>query len=541
MGLKLEPLSDVYFNHDMKYDRVAHGNKQTVYMLIAVAIAILFIACFNYLNLAIAVSLLRAKEVSMRKILGSNRIRLVLQFLGESLLVSSISIGLAVLATQLSLPLFNHYFEMVVTAMWLDQNVLLFYAVLLSITVLLGGTYPALLMASFDPIRIFKGGNLLNGKNLNLRKALVIAQFSIAIFMIISTQIIGRQMHFVQNKNLGFDQESILLIDLDNEEIRDNRRQFKERLRQMQGIHSVTSMAGQPGGFHDATTVDFLGSLDDMRTRTSFVDHDYFDVFGIKIEAGRKFDRDRYQEDSHAAVINEECAKQLGISATDAIGQKFQIPMWDTLTHEIVGVVKDYHFTSLRDQIEPLIIVPGFYQRKIGVRLDPNQSFQKIEEVEKLYAEFAPNYPISLAFMDDSIARLYRNERKQGKIFEAFSSISLILACMGIFGLVSFAIERRRKEFGIRKTLGADVSTILKLISKEFVWMILISSALAIPTAWWMAENWLDNFAYRITLSETWYIFLIDVGLTLVIAIMTILFRSFRAANANPTDSLRYE
>ncbi|MEO9965311.1 MAG: ABC transporter permease [Reichenbachiella sp.] len=541
VDITLESFNDIYFNSDIRYDWVKHGNKQAVILLAVVAIAILFIACFNYLNLSIALTFKRAREFGMRKVLGGNRSRLIFQFLGESTLVAAVSIGIAIGLTELLLPSFNAYFELTVVTSWLDKEVIMFFASLLLLTVVLSGLYPALILSSFKPLAVLKGQTTIKRNNLLIRKGLVIAQFVISIFMIIATLMIGEQLDYLNNKSLGFDREAILMVDLENKEIRQNRDNFKERLLQDPRILSMTTASGQPGGFHDATTVNFVGDLESSRMRTAFVDLDYLKTFGIKLLAGRDFSDQYRLNDAEACLINKKAVKELGLSLDEAIGTKFTIPMWDTLVHEIVGVTDDYHFLTLKENIEPLMIVPGQYHRLAAIRLESSKMIEALRVIEEVYAELAPNYPISYEFLDESLARLYEEEQKQGKIFQAFSGISIFLACLGIFGLVSFVVERRRKEFGIRKALGADIGSLLRIISKEFILMIGVASMIAVPLSWYAIQHWLENFAYRIELVDFWIIFLIGALLALFLALLTILVRSLNTARANPTESLRYE
>lgn len=541
VDITLEPFNDIYFNSDVRYDWVKHGHKDAVVLLGVVAMAIMFIACFNYLNMSIAFSFQRAKEIGMRKVLGGGRRRLILQFLGESTFVALVAIVIAVVSTELSLPLFNTIFDLEVKTSWLDVEVLLFFGTLLVATILLSGFYPALLLSSFRPIAVLKGQTQVRRNNLLVRKGLVVAQFSISVFMIISTLMIGEQLNYLNNKSLGFDREAILMVDLENREIRNNKERFKQMLLQHPGILSATTVSGQPGGFHDATTMHFKGDLEATQMRTAFVDIDYLKTFGIQLEAGRDFSDEYRLNDAEACLINKKAVEELGLSMEEAIGTKFTIPMWDTLVHEIVGITDDYHFLTLKDQIEPLMIVPGNYHRIASIRIDPAHRLEGLRAVEDIYAELAPNYPISYEFVDDSLKKLYEEEQKQGLIFKAFSGVSIFLACLGIFGLVSFVVERKRKEFGIRKALGASVVSLLQIISWEFVIMIGLASLISIPLAWFAIQRWLENFAYRIDLIDFWGIFLMGASMALVLALFTIVIRSLKTAGANPTESLRYE
>ena len=539
--IELEPFNDIYFHSEIRYDWVKHGNKNAVILLGVVALAILFIACFNYLNMSIALSFQRAKEVGMRKILGGNNVRLIIQFLGESTLIAVVALLLAIGMTELVLPSFNAYFDLNVVTSWMDQTVLSFFGILLIVTIVLSGFYPAVLLSSFKPLSVLKGKTHVRKNNLLLRKGLVIAQFSISIFMIIATLMIGVQLNYLNSKKLGFEREAIVMVDLNNAEIRSKVEQFKDRLQQDSKILSVTTMSGEPGGFHDATTMHFIGELEPTRMRTAFVDVDYLKTFGIELAAGRDFSDEYRLNDAEACIINEKAAQDLGLSLNEIIGTKFNISMWDTLEHTIVGVAKDYHFLTLKDNIEPLMIVPGNYHRRAGIKLDPEHMIEGLKVIEDLYAELSPSYPISYEFMDDSLRQLYEEEEKQGRIFQVFSGVSIFLACLGIFGLVSFVVERRRKEFGIRKALGAGVASLLQIISLEFVVMVIIASLIAIPLAWYAVGQWLENFAYRIELTDFWVVFLIGSLMALVLALVTIVIRSMKVAYANPTESLRYE
>jgi putative ABC transport system permease protein len=541
IDIALQPFNDIYFENDMKFDWVKHGNLDALYLLGIVGIAILFIACFNYLNLAIALSFKRAKEVGMRKVLGGNKFRLTLQFLGESFLIALIAILLAISLTEIAIPTFNRMFDLEITTNWLDQTVLTFFSILLFMTVLFSGLYPALLLASFEPIAVLKGKFNIKKGNLWIRKGLVIAQFIISIFLIISTLMIGKQLDFVKEKNLGFNKEAIVIVRIDNKEIRDKSQLFKERLLTNAAVLSVSKVMGAPGGFHDATTLEFNGKRENVRMRIGFCDVDYVPTFKIDLIAGRGFSATYSQDELHGVIINEMGASELEMTPEEVVGTKFYLNSYDTLQRTIIGVAKNYHFSSLKEQIEPMIMVAANRPRKIAVRLDAGKIPEGLAIIKEAYEEFVPTFPYNYSFLDENLDRLYAEEQQQGKIFEAFSGISIFLACLGIFGLVSFAVEQRRKEFGIRKALGARSLSIIQLISKDFIVMIIFSSIIAIPLAYYLLDSWLVNFAYRIDLLAHWVIFVSGGLFALLLAVVTIFFRSYKAAISNPTDSLRYE
>ena len=541
IDLKLEPMSEVYFNHLTRYDPVRHGNKRSVYILIVVAAAILLIAAFNYLNLSIATTYGRAREVGIRKVMGSNTRRLTMQFLGEALMLISGSFLLAILISSTIHPLFNQYFGLEVPLEWKDPQIWLFLGILLGIMVLLSGFYPAILFASFRPVETLKGKLFSFGKSLWMRKGLVIAQFVIAIFMIISTLLIGRQLSFVEDKDLGFNQESIVMVSINNEEIFENVQLFRDRLAQSPHIVSLSNATGEPGGFHDATTVEVNHRDENVRLRTLFADYDYIPVFDIKLIAGRNFSREMSTDEGRTAILNQTAVRELGWTAEEAIGQHIFLTMFDSLERQIIGVVEDYHFSSLRDHIEPLIMALSDRSWQMAIRIKEGEISAGIADIQKSWEELAPNNPFAYRFLDESLAQLYEQEQKQQKVYSAFALIAIFLACLGVFGLISHSTLERKKEFNIRKVLGARMDQILVLIYREFVWLIAIASIVAIPLSWWFINNWLADFAYRIETVHYWYLFVLGSLITLVIAVMTMSFRALGAAKGDPAEGLRYE
>ncbi len=541
IDLKLEPLALSYFHREMRFDMVRHGNKKTVNILGLAAIAILLIACFNYINLAIAASHRRAREVGIRKVLGSHPRRIAMQFLGEALTVILLSVLLAVIGTTALLPLFNQYFGLEVAINWRDSNILGLFAVLIAAMLLLSAVLPATILARFRPVESLKGKVFTFSKYIWLRKGLVVVQFGISIFLIIGTLLIQRQISFIENKDLGFDGEAVMLIQADNDEIAASLPLFEEQLLEKPEVLSVSTMTGPPGGFHDGTSISTPERSDPMRIRTALVDHDYLETFGIEVSAGRNFSREHVTDMGGAALLNETAARELGWTAEEAIGKMVSLPMFDTTDRQVIGLVKDYHFASLHDEIEPLVIALSERPWLIGIRLDATKLAEGIALIEEKWKAHAPHYPISYTFADESLARLYESEQKQSKVFSTFSMISIFLACLGIFGLVSHATLERRKEISIRKVLGAKVKDILALVSKEFVLLIAISCILSTPVVIYFIQDWLEAFAYRIELGPLWYFFLLGGLIALLIALGSIGWLALRAAVRNPADSLRNE
>lgn len=541
VDLTLEPLNDLYFNNETRYDFAKHGDIDSVYILALVAISILFIACFNYVNLSIAQSFMRAKEVGVRKVLGVSRSRLVSQFLGESLMILFVSIFLSVGICHLLSPCFNSMFGLDIALNWTDSNVLIFFTGLVVTVLVTSGIYPAVLLSSFTPVSVLKGGKLSSGKNVVLRKGLVIVQFSISIFLIVATFLISAQTDYLNSKDLGFDKEAVVVIDLNNSEIRSGRNSFIDRLKSNSNIKAVAAMSGEPGGFHDTSGFLVSGIEGNNRMRTLFADSDYLDLFDIEMVAGRKFLNATSSDREPAMIFNETAAKELGLTPAEVVGRKASMPGWDIDNISVIGIVKDFHFNSLRDKIEPMAIISGGRPRKLAVKVNAQNISSTLLFIDEKFKEVSPNYPMSYQFLNQKLERLYEDETKQAKVFSAFSGISILLACLGIFGLAAYSAQQRQKELGIRKVLGATPRQIINLISKEFVILVVIATIVASPAVWYFIKSWLGNFAYRIDLPDYWYIFILGGFMTVVIALLTIIIKTYRAAVSDPTQSIRNE
>ena len=541
VGLELEPIEDIYFNNETRYDFARHGNYSSIVTLAVVTIAILFIACFNYVNLSIAQSFSRAKEVGVRKVLGGSRSRLIFQFLTESLMILSIAIILSVGICELVLGAFNSFFGLEVSLNWLDQNVMMFILIIFLMVLLTSGVYPALLLSSYQSISILRGSKLSSGKNVGMRKALVVTQFAISIFLIVATILIGIQTDFLHSKDLGFDKEAIVLVDLNNSEIRSNRGPFKDRLVSDANILGVSSISGEPGGFHDASAFQITGIEYTKRMRTLFTDTEFFKVMDIEIVAGRGFSKEIASDEQFAVVLNERAVAELGIAPEEVLGRKVTMPGWDIANVPVIGVARDYHFISLRDEIEPLAILCGGIHRKLLVKINMLNAKDQLVWIDQTFSELAPGFPMSYQFLDDRIGDLYEKETQQVRIFSAFSSLSIFLACLGIFGLAAYAAQQRQKELGIRKVLGATAKQLIGLISKEFITLVMIATLIAIPAGWYFIHQWLGNFAYRIVILDYWYVFLAGGSVTVLIALATVGIKTYRAAVSDPTESIRNE
>ncbi|WP_436515910.1 ABC transporter permease [Ekhidna sp. To15] len=541
IGLELEPLKDIYFNNKTRYDYSQHGSFTSILTLGAVALAILFIACFNYVNLSIAQSFMRAKEVGVRKVLGGSKRRLILQFLSESLMILFFAILISIGICEFLTPVFNSFFGLEVALNWMDLNVILFFASLVFVILLSSGVYPALLLSSFKSVSILKGSKLTSGKNVGLRKALVVTQFAISIFLIVASMLISVQTNYLNSKDLGFNKEAIVLVDLNNSEIRSRRDQFKDRLMTNSNITGTTMISGEPGGFHDASSFVITGVPETHRMRTLFTDTDFFNVLGIDIVAGRNFSKEITSDQEFAVILNERSAMELGLNPQDIVGRKVTMPGWDIDNVPVIGVASDYHFSTLKDEIEPLAILCGGFHRKLAVKINLANVKDDLLFIDKTFSELAPGFPMTYEFLDDSLKELYEKEQQQAKVFSAFSALSIFLACLGIFGLAAYASQQRQKELGIRKVLGATAQQIIGLISKEFVWLVLVASCIAIPVVWYFIQKWLGGYAYRIDVMDHWYTFALGGAATIFIALITVSVKTYRAAISDPTESIRNE
>ncbi len=539
IGLMLEPMKDTYFNNDARYDPAFHGNINTIYILIMVAIAIMFIASFNYVNLSIAQSFKRSKEVGIRKLLGGTGLRLTLQFLGEVILLVVLSMAFAILLATMLSPFLNEYFGLDVKLVWTDPAILYFLGGLFVITILLSGLYPALQMSGLHSLKILRGTLNLSSNSL-LRKSLVVGQFVISIFLIASTLLVSKQLDFLNSKDLGFNQDAILIVSINNGEMRENLESFKTELLNNSSIRSISFMSGEPGGFHDASSFLIDGVPQTHRMRTLFTDHNYLSTFDIELVEGRNFKDIEVEGLNGGMIFNKTAVIELGLSAEELIGRRVQMPGWD-VERTIVGVVDDFHFQSLHNKIEPLVIIQSGRPRRVAIKMDVQNLNEGLAQVIKSYERISPSFPISYSFLDERLYKLYEGEEKQSHVFAVFSGISIFLACLGVLGLTSYSARQRQKEFGIRKVLGASISSIIGLISTEFIVLISIATLLAIPIVGYFLSNWLTGFAYRIDLISHWPLFLFSGVSAAVIAWLTISLMTYRAAILKPTESIRTE
>jgi len=539
MGLIIKPLDKIYFASD-GFDNVKHGNKKMVYVFMSIAILILIIACINFINLATARATDRSKEVGLRKVLGALRRQLVGQFILESVLYATIACLLSIGLLQLLMPAYNNLLGYKLALNWTNPWIYVFIIGVIIVVGLLAGSYPALMLSSFSPIDSLKG-KLKRGKGgAFFRKALVVFQFGISVLLIISVVVIMKQMNYVRNTDLGFDKEQSMIVKFDNLNISQHKLQFKNELLNIPAVKGVSLMSGEPGGFHDSYSFEAEANPNEkFMFNTEFTDLEFVKTLGLKIIAGRDFS-ESFQTDSAAAVvINRNAATKLGYTPEQAIGKWIRNVSRDSLRRNIVGVVEDYHYVSLKDPIGPLVISPGRDRRLALIKLKTNQLKATIGSIKKVYSAAAPDYPFEYSFLDERFDQLYKTESRQETVLSIFSVIAIFIACLGLFGLASYTAIKRTKEIGVRKVLGSSVQNIVLLLSKDLLKPVLLGTLIAIPASYYAMDKWLQGFAYRIHFQ--WWMFTLAALVAVTIALLTVGFQAVKAAVANPVKSLRTE
>lgn len=543
---RIFPLTDVHLHSNKSGELEANSNIQYVYIFSVIAVLILLIACVNFMNLSTARSANRAKEVGIRKVAGSTKGHLILQFLTESILLSLFALVLALGIAVLLLPMFNQ-----LAGKSLHPDALFsgrFLPALILLVLLVGclaGSYPAFYLSSFQPIQVLKGKIAAGFKSSWLRSSLVVFQFFISIGLIVSTLVIYRQLHYIRNKEVGFNRYQVLVIHNTWPLGQDGTTNLRKNLLTLAGVTDATvtpdiptvdGQYWQQGWFPDAS----LDARKAILMTTLRVDDHYIPTLGMQIVRGRNFDLAQFPTDSTAILLNEAAVAALGVKDPLNLILYNHDDQFKLLTYHVVGIVKDFNYNSMHDKIHPLLMVVNtFNWSSMAVRFHTNDVFSLVQQVETKFHAAKQGLPFSYTFMDDDFDKLYHAEQRTGQIFISFAVFAILIACLGLFGLVTYAAEQRTKEIGIRKVLGARVSGIVSLLSREFTMLVGIAALIAFPVAWWAMYKWLETFAYRTEIS--WWIFLVAGAVALAIALLTVSIQTIRAALANPVKSLRSE
>ena len=541
-NLWLQPLEDIHLNPDIEQDLRAASDPKYLWIFGSIALLIIVIAGINFMNLSTAQASRRAKEVGVKMVCGSTRGNLIGQFLIETLILSIISLLLALIIVHLTLPYFNDLLDMQLSigyfSQWYNIPALLLFTALVGI---FAGSYPSFYLSSFNPVNVIKGGRTGSRSNIRLRSILVVLQFSISIILIIGTMIMFRQISYMLDKELGFDKENLFVITRGGV-ISESIHSFKAEIRQLPDVVNITTSTAIPGHNNNNNGYMMKGREDEsFLLMTSWADEDFLETYGMEMADGRFFDKS-FGTEENSIVVNETAVKHYNME--DPMSEKFLDR--DDKTMEItympiVGVVKDFHHESLQRKIGPFMFRyrEDFTWGYITIRLAEGANSQVIEEIENVWSSFTGGMPMQSFFFDEDFERLYREERQNARLAVLFTILGILIASLGLYGLTAFTVQQRTREIGVRKVFGASVGRIWFLISREIMILVGISALIAWPLVYWIADTWLQHYHYRITLSV--FDFISGFGIAVVIALLTTTYRTVRTAQVNPVDSLRYE
>ncbi|WP_400193979.1 ABC transporter permease [Hymenobacter sp. B81] len=544
--LELQRLTDIHLHSNRADELEANGDINRVYIFGIIALFVLLIACINYMNLSTARAVLRAKEVGVRKVVGAQRSEIILQFLGESVLITALATALAVGCTVLALPWLSRLAGTQLTPALLWRPAVLLGLLVLPLVVgVLSGLYPALFMSAFQPQQILKGFMKVSG-GLAFRRVLVVVQFVVSIGLLVGTAVVGLQLRYLQQAPLGYERDQIVNLAYP-QTLSPQYEAFRHALQQQTGVRALGRSSRIPTGrLLDAS--DAAASVGDSLRPTSAnvkyvsIDEHFLPVYGIKLAAGRNFAPRAFPTDTMGYILNETAVRMIGWkSPAEAVGQSFR---YGGVLGRVLGVTEDYHFESLHQPIVPMVMFLSTVTSRasynvLSVKLTGGNVASSLAHLERTWKEFLPEQPFTYTFLDDSYARLYQAEQRQSLLFGIFAGIAIFIACLGLFGLSSFAITQRVKEIGIRKVLGASTRTIVVLLSRDFMRLVLVAALLAFPLSWYVMHRWLQDFAYRVPMP--WWVFPLAGLAAAAIALATIVSQTVSVARANPVRSLRTE
>ncbi len=541
----LTPLLKIHLYSDKTGELGTNGNVQYVYIFSAIAFFVLLIACINFMNLSTARSANRAKEIGIRKVLGTERKSLIAQFIIESIITVAISLAIAVCLATMVLPLLNNISAKAIpTSSFLNNKILFFLIITPAVVGILAGSYPAFFLSRFKPVTVLKGNVNTNFKKSDLRNALVVFQFTISLALIISTIIVYSQLNFIQTKKIGYQKDQVLIVD-NVRALRNNAEVFKNSVLQIPTVKSGTLSSFLPvmPSSRNYTTYVKEATINANNTftmQTWDVDYDYIKTLGMEIIKGRDFSKD-FASDSAGVIVNEATVTFMGYK--DPIGKFVYAPDQNhpgaTIAMPIIGVVRNFNFESLRQLISPLCLKLNKSTNLASFKINATDAREVIAQIEKKWKAIAPGMPFSYRFLSESFTNMYRQEQQTGKVALSFAIVAIIIACLGLFGLVTYMAEQRTREIGIRKVLGASATSVVSMLSINFLKLILMAILISSPIAWYFMYRWLDGFAYRIEIH--WWVF-VSAGLAaLIIALITVSVEAIKAAMANPVKSLRSE
>ena len=534
---QLQPLTAIHLHSNLQVDLPGHGNALYVKIFLIVAIFILVVASINFMNLATARSARRSKEVGLRKVVGAGRSQLIMQFLGESLLIAFLALVLAFGIVLLFLPAFNNISEKALTHQFLNGKFLLSMLGIAAATGLISGSYPALFLSGFKPVKVLKGNMKSMGGNLVFRNTLVVTQFVVSIVLLAGTVVVYRQLQFIKNRNLGYNKENLLYMAMTGD-MWNKQAALKAELERNPLTAAYTVISDLPTNLTSGTvSINWEGK--DPNAQTVFpnmdVSEDFIPVFQMNLLSGRNFSK-AFKGDSTSFIINEKSMHLMGMTTNSAVGKALT---FQGQKGTIIGVVKDFNFKPIQQAIEPLILRLNRYGGHIVIKTKAGSTEATIKALEGISHQLNPAFPFNYDFLDKDLANLYKGEQMLGSIFNIFAILAIFISCLGLYGLSAYMAEQRTREIGVRKVMGASVFTIVYLLSTGFTRLIFIAAAIAIPISWYAINSWLKSFAYRIDIS--WIIFVVAALTALLIAWLTVSYESIKAAIANPIRSLRAE
>ncbi|MDC6404566.1 MULTISPECIES: ABC transporter permease [Maribacter] len=538
------PLTDIHLSSNLVAEMSSNNDMQSIYILSFIAVFLVVLASVNFMNLSTAQSLKRAKEVGVRKTLGSNKRDLVRQFLVESGLISFISLLLALVLAVSALPFFNELADKDISLPFLSP---FFWLILFGGVIVLGlfsGSYPAFFMSRFIPVNVLKGGGQSSVGGGKIRNSLVVFQFAISVFLIISTLVVYQQLKYIQSKDLGFSKDQVLVVN-DVYTAGSKANSFKEQVKQLSFVKNATlsSFFPTPSSRSDSTFVPEEGLTDQenaVSMQTWGVDYDYVPTMGFEFVTGRNFD-ENFGNDSTAIIVNETAVKVMKLTPETALGERYS-PDFNAENPEfftIIGVVKDFHFESMKEEIDALSLRLANNAYAMAIKIEAGNFENAVSKIENVWNNIVPGEPFNYYFMDDSFNDSYQSERRLGNIFVIFTVLSIIIACLGLFGLAAFNAEKRVKEIGVRKVLGASVTQISVKLTMDFLKLVGVAILISLPLGWYAMDKWLEDFSYKIDIP--WWVFALAALLAISVAVITVSYQSIKASIVNPVKSLRTE
>ncbi|MCY4543784.1 MAG: ABC transporter permease [Gemmatimonadetes bacterium] len=537
----LQPLVDIHLYSNRESEHEPNGDIRYVALFMAIAFLILIIACINFINLATARSEMRAREVGVRKVLGANRVQLIRQFLGESVLMAGLAAIVAVILVHLALPAVNEIAGKQLVLPLTDWKVVAALALGTTLIGLAAGSYPAAYLSGFLPAVVMKGNPETGKKGLGMRQALVVIQFSMSIFLLVSTAIIHDQLDYIQTKRLGFNKEHVMVVPITGSPQLPNTPVLKQRLSELPGVVGIATTTGVPG-MRVMPILEVrpegMRPEDHLMMATLHVDEHFLDVMNIDLVAGRNFSSDWGTDTTRGILMNETAVRYLEWGAPDdAIGRQIERLNYNRTKGRVIGVVRDFHLRTIHEEIEPALIMTSAYHIFVLIRIQPEEISDTIAHIEEIWRDVDPRFPLDYTFLDEDFDALYRTDQQLGEIFAVFAFLAIFVACLGLLGLASFSIQQRTREIGIRKVVGSSVSGIVMLLSKDFMKYVLLANLIAWPLAYFVMNNWLQNYAYSAEIRFEW--FLAGGMLALAVAWLTIAAHALAASRRNPVNALR--